>query len=102
MALYVTEHVAWYSYRQGGVNQQINGNGAYNISSAATGNVSLQAGTKYVRVCADAATAMLLNTAGLLSTVLTSTNSYRISPNGLGEWFSVSTALGISAKASTS
>ena len=60
----------------------------YNLSSAAA--VSLQAGTKYIRVSADVGT--LLNnstTSGTLT--LTSTNSIRVSPNVPGELFAVST-----------
>lgn len=97
MTVFVSEHPAWTPYRQLPLNGQTPT--YYALSTTLAGSTVssvLQAGTKYVRVTADQG--MYLNnstTSGALS--LTSTNSFRISPNASGEWFSVSTAFRLQA-----
>lgn len=97
MTLFVTEHTAWTPYRQLPLNQAPLV--AYALSTTLAGSTvsaTLQAGTKYVRVTADQG--MYLNnstTSGTLS--LTSTNSFRVAPNGPGEFFSVSTSFRLQA-----
>lgn len=92
MTVYVTEHSGANNYRQP-VNQQPLA--AYSLSSASTAPFP-SSGAKYVRVTADAGSLLNLNSTST-GVTLTSTNSFRISANAVGELFSVSTSFRIQA-----
>jgi hypothetical protein len=105
MTVYITEHVGArpdiQTARQAAVAAYSMGSSTTAGSGVSTGGVFPQTGTKYIRVTADGSGAsggmlLCLNSTST-SLALTSTNSYRISANGPGELFSVSTAFRIQA-----
>lgn len=90
MALFVSEHPSDPTFRQPATKAALV---SYTLSSGAAGPFP-QGGTKFIRVNTDAAMYLCLNLAST-SSVLTSTNSFRLSANGPAEIFAVSTSFRI-------
>lgn len=86
MTVWVSEHPSDANPRQPGKAALA----SYTVSSGSAGPFP-QAGAKYVRVTSDAGGFLCLTSASTATTP-TSTNSFRLVPNGPSELFAVSTA----------
>lgn len=89
--LYVSEHPSDANPRQPGKAALV----SYSLSTGGPSTAPFpQAGTKYIRVTADSGLYLCLNSTST-GTTPTATNSFRISPNAVGELFAVSTGFRI-------